>query len=298
MAEDHPIASDHPALPLRQVLAANPSAMTGPGTTTFLLGRGAVTVIDPGPDDPAHRAAILAALHPGERIVAILITHPHLDHSAGAPALSRATAAPTLGHGPAGSARTGLMAELVAAGLTGGGEGSDTAFLPDQRLQDGARLQLGDEVLEVLHTPGHMAEHLAFAWRGQLFCGDLVMGWAPSLVSPPDGDMAAYMASLRRLAGLGFARLWPTHGPAITDPPARLAALIAHREARRAQVLAALEEGPAALPALTARVYHDTAPALWPAASRNLLAHLIELISEGRVRAKPWPGTQAVFAAV
>jgi hydroxyacylglutathione hydrolase len=271
--------------------------MTGPGTNTFLLGHGRVVAVDPGPADPRHLAAIQAALAAGERIEAILVTHPHLDHSGLAPALARATGAPVHGFGPAGSGRSAAMHALAGAGLPGGGEGVDAAFRPDVALHAGV-LDLAGLRIEVVPTPGHMGEHLAFGWNGFLLTGDHVMGWAPSLVSPPDGDMAAYMASLAALAARDWAGFLPAHGDPIRDAAGRLADLAAHRRGREAQVLAALGEGPADLGTVTARVYSDLAPALLPAASRNALAHLIDLIGQNRVTASPWPNPAALFRLV
>lgn len=280
---------------LRSVLAENPSPMTGPGTTTYLLGEGEVTVIDPGPAGPGHLQAILAALAPGEQITAILVTHPHLDHSALAPALAAATGAPVYGFGAAGTARSALMAHLAAQGLRGP-EGVDQAFRPDILLRDGEILKTTAGPLIALHTPGHMAEHLCFGWQGQLFCGDLIMAWAPSLVSPPEGDMGDYMASLQRLQGQGWQRLFPAHGAVIDDPASRIAELLAHRLAREAQILTALAGlGQGDLNAILPLVYATTPEALWPAAKRNLLAHLAELVARGRVEAEDWPSEYARF---
>ncbi len=198
------------------------------------------------------------------------------------------------GFGPAGSGRSATMRALAEAGLAGGGEGVDTSFRPDVALREGV-LHLGGLRIEVVPTPGHMGEHLSFAWNGFLLTGDHVMGWAPSLVSPPDGDMAAYMASLAGLAARDWAGFLPAHGAPIRDAAGRLAELAAHRRAREAQVLAALAEGPADLGTVTARVYRDLAPALLPAASRNALAHLIDLIGQNRVVASPWPAREARF---
>ncbi len=280
---------------LRAVPAPNPSPMTGPGTTTWLLGRGDVVAIDPGPDLSLHLEAILAALDPGERITTILLTHPHLDHSALVPRLAARTGAEVLAFGPAGCGRSPAMAALARAGIAGG-EGVDSRFRPDRRLTDGEVLALPCGPVEVLHTPGHMAEHLCFVWEGVLFSGDHVMGWAPSLVSPPDGDMGAYLQALERLAARDWRLILPAHGAPITDPAGRIAELARHRRAREAQILAALGCGPATLPVLTARVYRDAAPQLLPAAARNALAHLILLEQTGRITARPWPSPDAIFS--
>ncbi|MCB6177517.1 MBL fold metallo-hydrolase [Rhodobacter sp. Har01] len=269
--------------------------MTGPGTTTYVLGKGSVAVIDPGPDDPRHLRAILAALAPGESVAAILVTHPHLDHSALAPQLRQATGAQVLGFGPPGSGHSPLMRRLAKAGLTGGGEGVDPGFAPDRCLSEGETVDGPGWSLRVLHTPGHMAEHLCFAWGRMLFTGDLVMGWAPSLVSPPDGDMGAYLASLSRIAQQDWQMLLPTHGPPVTDPARRIAELTAHRKGREAQVLKALDRGATTLPEIVAVVYHDLSPALQPAAARNALAHLIDLAERNLVVAEPAPLPAARF---
>ncbi|MBL4927942.1 MBL fold metallo-hydrolase [Fuscibacter oryzae] len=282
---------------VRLIRAPNPSAMTHSGTNTWLLSKGnAVLVIDPGPDLAAHQATILAELEPGQRVEAILVTHAHLDHSALAPALSRATGAPVLALGPAGAGQSALMTRLQAQGLTGGGEGLDHAFTPDQRLIDGETLHLGGLQIEALHTPGHSANHLCFATDGLLFSGDLAMGWASSLVSPPDGDMGAYMASLRRLMARDWRQMLPGHGNVVDDPSARLQDLYRHRETREAEVLAALTPAPADAATLTRAIYRDTPPALLPAAERNVLAHLLDLADRNHITS-PFPlSARSVFS--
>ena len=212
---------------IRLIRADNPSPLTGTGTNTWLLGQGEVTLIDPGPDLDSHLAAILA-LTRDERITRILVTHAHLDHSALTRRLVAATGAEVLAFGPANSGRSATMTALAAEGLTST-EGADTSFAPDRTLRDGERLPLGDTTIEALHLPGHMGCHLGFAVGETLFSGDHVMAWSTSLVSPPDGDMADYMASLRRLAARRWSRMLPGHGPAIEDPSARLTYLIDHR---------------------------------------------------------------------
>ncbi|WP_226621286.1 MBL fold metallo-hydrolase [Alloyangia pacifica] len=262
---------------LRRVLAPNPSPMTFRGTNTYLLGTGALAVIDPGPLSEPHLEAILAAVEPGQHVSHILVTHAHLDHSPLARPLSEATGAPVLAFGDAGAGRSKMMQDLAASGLAGGGEGVDADFAPDELLADGAVVEGDGWRLEALHTPGHFGNHLSFAWGDVLFSGDLVMGWASSLVSPPDGDLGAFMHSLERLRRRHWSRLHPGHGAPVEAPLARIEALLAHRRAREAAILDALAAGPADATRLAAMIYHDTDPALLPAAARNVLAHLIDM---------------------
>ena len=281
--------------PIRRLLAPNPSPLTGTGTNTWLVGGSALAVIDPGPDDDRHLAAILQAVEPGQRIGRIIVTHAHVDHSALARRLSAATGAPVHAFGTATEGRSALMSRL-AASLPAHGEGLDHGFAPDHPLADGQRLDGPDYSLCALHTPGHLGGHLSLALGETLFSGDHVMGWSTTIVSPPDGDMSDYMASLHRLSDRTWSRFLPGHGDAIADPTARLAALIAHRRQREGQILQALEAGPATIPALTRRVYQDTQPHLLPAAERNVLAHLIDLASRNLVAADQDLHPEAEFA--
>lgn len=272
--------------PLRCLVAPNPSALTGDGTNTWIVGGSALAVIDPGPDDAAHLAAILGAVGPGQRVSHILVTHAHRDHSALAPRLAALTGAPVHAFGAATEGRSPVM-QALSTRIAVGGEGLDLAFAPDLRLADGDSLSGPDWTLRALHTPGHLGGHLCLALGGTLFSGDHVMGWSTTIVSPPDGDMTDYMAALRRLAGLSWDRFLPGHGAPVTDPTHRLAELITHREGREAQILAALAEAPARIPELTARVYAGTPPHLMPAAARNVLAHLIDLAGRNLISAHP-----------
>lgn len=280
---------------LRAVTAPNPGPMTFTGTRSYLVGAGEVAVIDPGPDDPAHLAALLAAPGPSERVAAILVTHAHRDHSGAAPALAAATRAPVHGFGP--RPPPSPLAAALAGAAPGGGEGIDAGFRPDVTLGDGAEVAGPGWRLTALHTPGHLGDHLCFAWAegGALFTGDLVMGWAPTLISPPDGGLAAYRASLARLRRRDEAVFLPGHGPAVGDPRGRVDALLAHRAMREGQVLAALEQGPATVTALVQAIYREVDPALHPAAARNVLAHLIDLVERGMVETQGPPGPQTLF---
>ncbi|MEM1363651.1 MAG: MBL fold metallo-hydrolase [Pseudomonadota bacterium] len=278
---------------ITRVLAPNPSPMTEAGTNTYLVGRKELAVIDPGPNDSRHLEELLAEI--GDRPVnAILVTHSHRDHSLLCPALKEKTGAPVLAYGGSEAGRSAVMTKLV--GKVGGGEGVDTDFTPDRSIADGEVIEGADWALTALWTPGHMGNHLCFAMDDTVFTGDLVMGWSTSLVSPPDGDLVAFMSSCRVLAARTDRMFLPGHGGPITDPATRLAELISHREARMNQIRAALIEAPGTPRALTQRVYQDVESKLLPVAERNLLAHLIALVETNEAQADPEIGPQAVFS--
>ena len=237
-------------------------------------------VLVPGPDDSSHRTAILDAA--GGRITHIFVTHAHLDHSAGAAALAHATGAPVLAFGDALTGRSATMQRLATAGLSGG-EGLDLGFSPDRILADQEVVETPDWSIRAIHTPGHAANHLSFAFEDMLFCGDIVLGWSSTLISPPDGDLIDYFRSLERIAALNPARLLPAHGAPVDSPAARLQELARHRRERSAQILRQLRQGPANAPALAAQIY-EVPPSLMPAATRNVLAHLLALSALGAVR--------------
>ncbi|MEL7011640.1 MAG: MBL fold metallo-hydrolase [Pseudomonadota bacterium] len=269
---------------LRRVVAPNPSPMTYKGTNTYLLGTRDLAVIDPGPDRRAHLQAILDAIGPDQRITHIFVTHSHVDHSPLARALSEATGAPVLAFGPSGAGRSDIMTKLAATGLADTGEGIDTDFAPDLTLEDGAVTTGSDWSLEALWTPGHLGNHLSFAWNDIVFTGDLVMGWASSLVSPPDGDLTDFMASCRKLRDRGARVFHAGHGAPIDAPMDRVTWLIDHRLSREASILKVLEQGPATTTDLARAIYTDTPASLIPAAKRNILAHLIDLKLKNKVQ--------------
>lgn len=280
---------------LLRILAPNPSPMTYWGTNTYVLGEGSERVlIDPGPDLATHRAAVLAALPSGARISHILVTHAHLDHSGGARALSEATGAPILAFGDAMAGRSAHMAALSET--LGGGEGVDAAFTPDETLRHGTLFDTPAGPIKALHTPGHMGNHLCFLWRGAVFSGDLIMGWSSSLISPPDGDAAAFRDSCAVLRDHAPSRLHPGHGAPIEAPSERIDFLLRHRREREAQILAALAQGPLDLMTLTRAVYTDLPETHLPAAARNTLAHLIDLSRQNRLKAQPEISINAIFS--
>jgi len=283
---------------LRRVLARNPSPMTYRGTNTYILGTTGLAVIDPGPDDPVHLQAILAAVQAGQRISHIIVTHTHVDHSPLAAALGRETGAPVLAFGDAQSGRSAVMSRLAQAGLAGGGEGIDIHFRPDQTLQDGEVIDGAGWSLEVIHTPGHLGNHIALGWGRTCFTADHVMGWASSLVSPPDGDLTDFMASCHRLRAGDWQVFHPGHGAPITDPKGRLDWLIAHRGAREASILSALGQAPATARTLAEQIYTETPPALLLAAERNVFAHLVELTGKSKVNPDGKLAANATFRVV
>ncbi len=273
---------------IRRLLAKNPSPFTFKGTGVTVIGRGSVTVIDPGPDDETHLAALKRAFA-HETVTHILVTHTHRDHSPAAKFLKQRTGAKTYGFGPHGRGKSdeGAMVE----------EGGDREFVPDVVVRDGDVIEGEGFAFHCVHTPGHTSNHICYALLSEsaLFTGDHVMGWSTSVVAPPDGDMGDYRASLRKLLVREDRIYWPTHGGPIRDPKPYVAALIAHRDEREAQILAALRDEVNGIPAIVERVYAGLEPRLKMAAAHSVLAHLLELIKNGRVVAESEPNLSGKF---
>jgi glyoxylase-like metal-dependent hydrolase (beta-lactamase superfamily II) len=273
---DVPFGVNIPLSPLiSRVLAPNPGPFTFKGTGVYLIGGDDVAVVDPGPLIPEHVAALKRALD-GRRVSHILVTHTHSDHSPAAQPLKEWSGAKTYGFGPHGSGLDdGVKME----------EGGDRSFNPDVRVKDGDVIEGHGFTVECVYTPGHTSNHMCFALKQEqaLFSGDHVMGWSTTVVTPPDGDMARYMASLRKLQARTDRTLYPTHGAPITDPQPFLQAYIDHRLQREAQILACIGDGVSTIPDMVARMYADVDKRLHPAAARSVEAHLIQLEREGRV---------------
>ncbi|MEM7170472.1 MAG: MBL fold metallo-hydrolase [Pseudomonadota bacterium] len=272
---------------IRRVMAQNPGPFTFHGTGTYIVGRGTVAIIDPGPLIEDHVKALLSAIA-GERLSHILITHTHRDHSPAAAPLHQATGAPVFAFC---SQEEGWLTGDVEAGV-------DLDFKADHTVRSGDIFEGPGWTLEAIHTPGHMSNHLCFALEEEqtLFSGDHVMGWSTTVIVPPDGNMSDYMTSLRTLMDRPEQVYRPTHGPAIEDPKAFVAALLAHREARNRQILGILAKGSAGTGAIVSQAYEGLSEALVPAARQTVLAHLIHLTERNLVRCSGIPNHKSVFS--
>ena len=260
---------------VRRVLAPNASPFTYTGTQTYLVGGpGGVAVIDPGPAEADHLAALERAIG-GASVVAILCTHTHRDHSPAAAPLAERTGAPVVGCAPLVLDTGGPRADAPF----------DSTYAPDKVLADGDRVSGPGWTLTAVATPGHTSNHLCFALdgTGALFTGDHVMGWSTTVIAPPDGDMADYMASLDKLRARGDRVYYPAHGPAVNNPRQLVRGMIGHRRQRERQIVKLLGESPQDIAAMVPRMYKGVNEYLWPAAGLSVLAHLIDLERRGVV---------------
>jgi glyoxylase-like metal-dependent hydrolase (beta-lactamase superfamily II) len=257
---------------IARVLAHNPSAFTYYGTQTYLIGTDEVAVIDPGPDVPEHLDALEAAIG-GQRVVAIMCTHTHRDHSPAARPLAERTGAPVIGCAPLALETVGPRADASF----------DGDYAPDRVLGDGEAIQINGDDVKAVATPGHTSNHLCFSYRGALFSGDHVMGWSTTVVFPPDGDMADYMASLDKLRKRDERIYYPAHGPAVTNPQQYLRHLAGHRLQREKQILRLVREQARDIPDIVSNAYPGLDPRLTTAAGGSVLAHLLDLERRGLV---------------
>lgn len=282
---------DEPVPGVRRLLCNNPGPFTFTGTLSYIVGRGKVAIIDPGPADDAHLDALLHAVR-GETVTHILVTHTHLDHSPGVPRIKQATGATVYAEGPHRASRP------MHAGETRKTEsGADRDFRPDVQLKDGEVVAGDGWALEAVTTPGHTANHVAFAWpeRGLTFIGDHVMGWSTSIVSPPDGSMVDYMASLEKLTHRGEQLFFSGHGPEIPEAVRFVHFLIRHRKAREASILHRLRKGAADIPSIVRASYIGIDPRLIRAAGYSVLAHLEDLVAREIVVTDGDPTIDSVY---
>jgi glyoxylase-like metal-dependent hydrolase (beta-lactamase superfamily II) len=273
---------------IRRVVTKNPGPFTFTGTGVYLVGRGEIAVIDPGPDQPDQFEMLKAAIA-GETVTHIFVTHRHLDHAPMARPLADLTGARIYA--------SGIAAKTVTVPSPTMEEGDDVSFRPDIPIDDGEGFAGPGWTLEAIFTPGHTSDHTCFALHEEnaLFSGDHIMGWSTTIVPPPDGDMDDYLRSLEKIRDRDFKTIWPTHGPPITSPRAFIDELIVHRLDREAQIITHLKAGQTRIPDMVRIMYADVNPALHPAAAQSVLAQMLRLIRIGRVASDGEPTIAASY---
>ncbi len=276
---------------VRRLMADNPGPFTFKGTMSYIVGRGEVAIVDPGPADERHIGALLDAVR-GETVTAVFVTHTHRDHSPAVPAIKAHTGATVYAEGPHRAARPLHIGEHNPLDSSG-----DRDFTPDVPLKDGEVIEGDGWAIEAVATPGHTANHMAYALRGRniLFAGDHVMAWATSIVAPPDGAMSDYMASLDKLAKRSEQIYLPGHGPAIKDAPRFVHYYILHRKAREASILHRLGKGETDIPTIVRAIYIGIDPRLTGAAGLSVLAHMEDLVARGLVETDGQPAIDGVY---
>ncbi|HXD45510.1 MAG TPA: MBL fold metallo-hydrolase [Pseudolabrys sp.] len=286
-----PDTVDEPVPGVRRVMANNPGPFTFKGTLSYIVGRGKVAIVDPGPDDRAHIGALLEAVR-GETVTHIFVTHTHRDHSPAVPAVKAATGATVYAEGPHRAARPLHIGELNVLDSSG-----DRNFRPDVAMKDGEIAEGDGWAIEGVATPGHTANHMSFALKGRgiLFAGDHVMGWATSIVAPPDGAMSDYMASLDKLARRDEELYFPGHGPAIPEARRFVSYYTLHRKAREASILHRLGKGPTDIPTIVRAIYIGIDARLTGAAGLSVLAHMEDLVTRGLVMTDGAPAIDGVY---
>jgi len=274
---------------IRRVVAQNPGPFTYTGTGVYIIGTDDVAVIDPGPVQDDHIAALDKALD-GQRVTHVFVTHHHLDHSPLAHPLAQKHGAKVYGFGPQNIAPTGGEVRLEA--------GDDVGFQPDIQVEDEQVFSGSNWSVRALHTPGHTSNHVCYALEEEntLFCGDHVMAWSTSVISPPDGHMGDYLRELARIRDKQYDRLWPTHGPAVENPSQFIQTYIDHRLQREEQILVQLRAGLSNIKDMVAVMYADVDKRLHPAAAHSVLAHMIHLVETGQVIAEGELDLQARYS--
>src|SRR5712671_3478733 len=276
---------------VRRLLANNPGPFTFKGTLSYIVGRGQVAIIDPGPLDEAHISGLLDAVR-GETVTHIFVTHTHRDHSPAVPRIKAATGALVLAEGPHWAARPLNVGEAPRLDAS-----NDTDFRPDRALADGEVVTGKGFTIEAITTPGHTANHMAFAFKEAdlVFSGDHVMAWSTPIVAPPDGAMSDYMASLQKLAGRSEAIYLPGHGGMVREAPGFVQHYIRHRQGREASILHRLAKSEADIPTLVRGIYIGLDPRLVKAAGLSVLAHLEDLVTRGRVVTDGEPSSEGRY---
>lgn len=278
---------------LRRLVANNPSPYTFKGTNSYIVGTGSVAVIDPGPEDEAHRAALLAELAKrSERVSHIFLTHTHRDHCAGLAKFAEITGAPVLGYGSDAASRRAAQQHPASEAFL------DADFVPDQALKGGETVAGGDWELEAVFTPGHAPDHLCFALSGgeTLLSGDHVMGWNTTVVAPPEGRMSDYLASLELLLKRPESVYFPGHGGRVDQAQRLVKAFMMHRRWRETQILDCIRDGLVTIDLIVPKIYEGIASSLRDAAAYSVLAHLEMLAETGRIVAEPYPSLTSRYS--
>jgi len=268
---------------LMRLTAPNPSPMTSTGTNTYILGRKELLIIDPGPNSEAHLRNIMEVIPKYTKVTHILITHSHLDHSGLAPKLSKILNAPTLAFGTALDGLSNDMKSICKMGLTSEKFGIDTEFVPDHFLKDEEKISSREWEVVAHHTPGHLSNHICYQYLDKLFTGDHIMEWSTSVISPPEGDVSQFINSCEKIYNLHCEKFYPGHGLPVENPGQRIAELIEHRKKREIEILNFLKNRDATISQITKNIYFNIDQNLLSVASRNVKAHLVDLIIKKQV---------------
>lgn len=281
---------------LMRLIAPNPSPMTSTGTNTYILGRKELLIIDPGPNSEAHLRNIMEVIPDNTKVTHILITHSHLDHSGLAPKLSKILNAPTLAFGTALDGLSNDMKRICKMGLTFETFGIDTEFVPDHFLEDKEKISSLEWEVVAHHTPGHLSNHICYQYLDKLFTGDHIMEWSTSVISPPEGDVSQFINSCEKIYNLHCEKFYPGHGIPVENPSERIVELIEHRKKREAEILNFLKNRDATISQITKKIYLNIDQNLLSVASRNVKAHLVDLIIKKQVTVDDISSDTAIYS--
>ena len=281
---------------LMRLIAPNPSPMTSTGTNTYILGRKELLIIDPGPNSEAHLRNIMEVIPDNTKVTHILITHSHLDHSGLAPKLSKILNAPTLAFGTALDGLSNDMKSICKMGLTSETFGIDTEFVPDHFLEDKEKISSLEWEVVAHHTPGHLSNHICYQYLDKLFTGDHIMEWSTSVISPPEGDVSQFINSCEKIYNLHCKKFYPGHGIPVENPGERIVELIEHRKKREIEILNFLENREATISQITRNIYLNIDQNLLNVASRNVKAHLVDLIIKKQVTVDDISSDTAIYS--
>ena len=281
---------------LMRLTAPNPSPMTSTGTNTYILGRKELIIIDPGPNSEVHLRNIMKVIPNNTKVTHILITHSHLDHSGLAPKLSKILNAPTLAFGTALDGLSNDMKRICKMGLTFETFGIDTEFVPDHFLEDKEKISSLEWEVVAHHTPGHLSNHICYQYLDKLFTGDHIMEWSTSVISPPEGDVSQFINSCEKIYNLHCEKFYPGHGIPVENPSERIVELIAHRKKREVEILNFLKNREATISQITRNIYLNIDQNLLSVASRNVKAHLVDLIIKKQVTVDDISSDTAIYS--